>query len=129
MTTTYHNTGLNISQSASSSFTTLSSSGEFLTAGTGETLILKSIQVANDTKPSGSTYYDTNICVKLQDSSTTLTHSLAYFMVVPKYASVDVLSDNLVLEPNDKITIQITGSSERSIVYSVSAVGSYLKMT
>lgn len=128
MATTYHNAGLNISQFTVTD-ATYSASGDFLTAAAGETLILKNIQIANDTRSSGSTYYDLNVCVKLQDASTQATHSLGYFMKVPKYSSLDVLSDNLVLEPNDKVVVQITGSAETNLTYRVGVVGSYLKLT
>lgn len=128
MATTYHNAGLNLSQATSAS-AAYSASGEFLTAASGETLLLKNIQIANDTRPSGSTYYDLNVCVKLQDASTAATHSLGYFMKVPKFSSLDVLSDNLVLEPSDKVIVQITGSAEATLTYRVGVVGSYLKIT
>ena len=128
MATTYHNAGLNISQACTSSMI-YSASGDFLTAGSGETYILKSIQVSNTVAASASTFYDTNINVNLLDHSTSTTHSLATFINVPKFSSIDVLSDNLVLEANDKITIQITGSAEAETTYKVSAVGSYLKIT
>ncbi len=128
MATTYHNAGLNISQACTSSMI-YSASGDFLTAGSGETYILKSIQISNTVAASASTFYDTNINVNLLDHSTSTTHSLATFINVPKFSSIDVLSDNLVLEANDKITIQITGSAEAETTYKVSAVGSYLKIT
>ena len=128
MATTYHNAALNISQSTTVD-QTYSSSGDFLTAGSGETLILKNIQIANTIEAVSGAYYDVNITARLIDSSTATTHSLAQVMNVPKHSSVDVLSDNLVLETGDKIQLQITGSSAGTINYEVNAVGSYLKIT
>jgi len=128
MATTYHNTGSNISQLVGNGLT-YSASVDFLTAGSGETLILKNCQITNTTPPSGSTWYDINVCAYLQDNSAATTHSLAYFMVIPKYSSLDILSDNLVLEENDKLVIDITGSAEATTTYKVSAVGSYMKIT
>ena len=83
------------------------------------------------TEPSASTYYDINVNAYLYDNSTTTTHSLAYFSSVPKFSSLDILSDNLVLEENDKLVVDISGSSEKTGTgnYSVSVVGSYLKIT
>lgn len=128
MATTYHNAGLNISQACTSSMI-YSASGDFLTAGSGETYILKSIQISNTVLASAGTFYDTNVNVDLLDYSTSTTHSISSRIAVPKNSSVDVLSDNLVLESNDKIAIQITGSAEAETTYQVSAIGSYLKIT
>ena len=130
MATTYHNTGSNIIQYNVAKDTSYSASAYFLTAPAGSTVILKSCQISNTTPKSGSTYYDININADLYDYSTTTTHSLAYFNVVPKFSSLDVLSDNLVLEANDKLVITITGSGEPvSGNYSVSAIGSFMKIT
>ena len=128
MATTYHNAGLNISQFCSSSMV-YSASGDFLTAGSGETLILKNIQIANAVGNIGDTFYGTIIYANLLDSSTSATHSLAHHLSLPKNSSIDVLSDNLVLESGDKIQIYITGSAEAETTYEVNAVGSYLKVT
>ena len=128
MATTYHNAALNISQSTTVDMN-YSASGDFLTAGSGETYILKNIQIANTTEPVSNTYYDTNITARFIDSSTSTTHSLAKVMNVPKHSSIDILSDNLVLESGDKIQLQITGSSGGTVNYEVNAVGSYLKIT
>ena len=128
MATTYHNAALNVSQTTTNGMN-YSASGDFLTAGSGETLILKNIQIANTTEPVSNTYYDVNITARFIDSSTSTTHSLAKVMNVPKHSSIDVLSDNLVLESEDKVQIYITGSSEGSITYKADAVGSYLKIT
>ena len=128
MATTYHNAGLNLSQVCTSSMH-YSASGDFLTAGSGETYILKSIQVSNTVNAIGGTFYGTNISVDLLDYSAGATHSISNFMIVPKNSSIDVLSDNLVLESNDKVTIQITGSAEAETTYQISAIGSYLKIT
>lgn len=128
MATTYHNAGLNLSQSTVLNMN-YSASGDFLTAGSGETLILKNIQIANTTEPVTGTYYNTNITAKFLDLSTSTTHSLAKVMSIPKNSSIDILSDNLVLETGDKIQLQITGSSEGTINYEINAVGSYLKIT
>ncbi len=128
MATTYHNTGLNLSQVTTNNMN-YSASGNFLTAGSGETLILKSIQIANVTDAVSGTYYDMNVSAELLDVSTSTTHSLGEFISVPKQSSLDILADNLVLEPGDKVDLRITGSSEGSITYEVNAVGSYLKIT
>ena len=128
MATTYHNAGLNLSQSTVLNMN-YSASGDFLTAGSGETLILKNIQIANTTEPVTSTYYNTNITARFLDLSTSTTHSLAKVMSIPKNSSVDILSDNLVLETGDKIQLQMTGSSEGTVNYEINAVGSYLKIT
>ena len=128
MATTYHNAALNLSQSTVLNMN-YSASGDFLTAGSGETLILKNIQIANTTEPVTGTYYNTNITAKFLDSSTSTTHSLAKVIAMPKNSSIDILSDNLVLETGDKIQLQITGSSEGAINYEINAVGSYLKIT
>ena len=130
MATTYHNTGSNISQGPVANSAVYSASAEFLTCPASSTVILKSCQITNTTEPSASTYYDINVCAYLYDNSTTTTHSLAYFSSVPKYASLDVLSDNLVLEENDKLIVDISGSSAKAAGnYSVSVVGSFLKIT
>ena len=63
------------------------------------------------------------------EPSTSTTHSLAHQLALPKNSSIDVLSDNLVLESGDKIQIYITGSAEAETTYEVNAVGSYLKVT
>jgi hypothetical protein len=128
MATTYHNAALNISQSTTNSMI-YSASGDFLTAGSGETLILKNIQISNTTPAVSGVFYDQNVNVYLIDSSTSTTHSLATFIDLPKFSSIDILSDNLVLESGDKIQIYITGSSEGTITYKADAVGSYLKVT
>ena len=128
MATTYHNAGLNISQICTSSMV-YSASGDFLTAGSGETLILKNIQIANVVGNIGDTFYGTIVHVNLLDSSTSTTHSLAHQLALPKNSSIDVLSDNLVLESGDKIQIYITGSAQAGTTYEVNAVGSYLKIT
>jgi hypothetical protein len=128
MATTYHNAALNISQSTTSGMI-YSASGDFLTAGSGETLILKSMQVCNASKGIGTTYYDQNIIASFLDASTGTTHSIANTVSVPKHSSIDVLSDNFVLESGDKIQLQITGSSEATLVYESHAIGSYLKIT
>ena len=130
MATTYHNTGSNITQGPVALSAIYSASGEFLKCPASSTVILKSCQITNTTEPSASTYYDINVNAYLYDSSTTTTHSLAYFSSVPKFSSLDILSDNLVLEENDKLVVDISGSSEKmSGNYSVSVVGSYLKIT
>ena len=128
MATTYHNAGLNISQACTSSMV-YSASGDFLTAGSGETYILKSIQVSNTVAATAGTFYGTNINVNLLDYSAGATHSISNVMSVPKNSSIDVLSDNLVLESNDKVTVQITGSAEAETTYQVDVIGSYLKIT
>ena len=128
MATTYHNAGLNISQACTSSMN-YSASGDFLTAGSGETYILKSIQISNTVSSVGGVFYNTNVNVDLLDYSTGATHSIANVMSVPANSSIDVISDNLVLESQDKITIQITGSAEAETTYRVDAIGSYLKIT
>ena len=128
MATTYHNAALNISQSTTNEMN-YSASGDFLTVGSGETLILKNIQISNTTPAVGGSFYDENVNVYLIDSSTSTTHSLATFVLLPKFSSIDILSDNLVLESGDKIQVYITGSSEGSITYKADAVGSYLKIT
>ena len=128
MSTTYHNAAINVNQFCTSSMI-YSASGDFVTAGANETYILKNIQIANVVGNNGATFYDTVVNVKLLDHSATTTHSIAHHLSLPKNSSVDVLSDNLVLEANDKITIQITGSAEAETTYQVSAIGSYLKIT
>lgn len=128
MATTYHNAALNISQSTTININ-YSASGDFLTVGSGETYILKNIQIANTIEPIAGTYYDTNLTARFLDSSTSTTHSLAKVISIPKNSSIDILSDNLVLETGDKIQLQLTGSSEGTINYEINAVGSYLKVT
>lgn len=128
MATTYHNAALNVSQVTTNGMN-YSASGDFLTAGSGETLILKNIQISNTSPGVGGTFYDENVNVYFIDSSTSTTHSLATFITLPKFSSIDILSDNLVLESQDKVQIYITGSSEGSITYKADAVGSYLKIT
>ena len=128
MATTYHNAGLKISQACTSSMI-YSANGDFLTAGSGETYILKSIQISNTVSAVAGVFYNTNVNVDLLDYSTSATHSIANVMSVPKNSSIDVISDNLVLESQDKITIQITGSAEAETTYQVNAIGSYLKIT
>ena len=128
MATTYHNAALNISQSTALNMN-YSSSGDFLTVGSGETYILKNIQIANTTEPVSGVYYDTNVTARFIDSSTATTHSLAKVIAMPKNSSIDILSDNLVLETGDKIQLQMTGSSEGTVNYEINAVGSYLKIT
>lgn len=128
MATTYHNAALNVSQSTTNEMN-YSASGDFLTAGSAETLILKNIQISNTSPGVSGTFYDENVNVYLIDSSTSTTHSLATFVLLPKFSSIDILSDNLVLESGDKVQIYITGSSEGSVTYRADAVGSYLKIT
>ena len=128
MATTYHNAGLNLSQITVNDMV-YSASGNFLTAGSGETLILKTIQIANVTDPVAGTYYDVNVSAELLDASTSTTHSLGQFIGIPKHSSLDILADNLVLETGDKVDLRITGSSQGSVTYEVNAVGSYLKIT
>ena len=79
MATTYHNAALNVSQSTTNDMN-YSASGDFLTAGSGETLILKNIQISNTSPGVSGTFYDENVNVYLIDSSTSTTHSLATFV-------------------------------------------------
>ena len=102
MATTYHNAGLNLSQVTVNEMT-YSSSGNFLTAGAGETLILKTIQIANVTDPVSGTYYDVNVSAELLDVSTSTTHSLGQFIGIPKHSSLDILADNLNTKTNKHV--------------------------
>ena len=129
MATTYHNAGLNLSQSTVLNMN-YSASGDFLTAGSGETLILKNIQIANTSMVVSASGYAVNANVDLYDASSGVTGSFIKLGVIPAFASLDVTSDNVVLEGSDSIVVTLTGSNpltaSADFTPSVSVIGSYL---
>lgn len=132
MPNTYKNIGLNLSASVSSSILSSSyaASGSLLTCPTNSTVVLKNIQIANSTFISGSGYA-VNSTANLIKSGSTATYNLITFGAVPAYASLDIVSNTLVLEAGDSIQLIITGSNPVAGAFtgSISAVASYLLIT
>ena len=126
----FKNAILNLSDSISAASQSYEASGTFLTAGAAETYILKNIQIANTSQIVSASGYQVNINVDLYDTSAGVTGSFIKLGVVPPFASLDVSSDNVVLEANDYIVITLTGSNpltgSADFTPSVSVVGSYL---
>jgi hypothetical protein len=127
MANTYKNIGLNLTASVSSSVGSGSYalSGSLITCPAASTIIIKSCQIANNSLTSG---YSINTTVNLIKSGSTATYNLISFGVIPAYASLNVLADNMVLETGDSLQIALTGSNPLSGVFSgsLSAVASYL---
>ena len=77
-----------------------------------------------------SSGYAVNANVDLYDASSGVTGSFIKLGVIPAFASLDVTSDNVVLEGNDSIVVTITGSNpltaSADFTPSVSVIGSYL---
>ena len=131
MPTTYHNAAVNISASLSASSQPYGITSTFLTVPTSSTYILKNCQIANASPLVGGSSYTVNVVANLHISSSATTHSLVYFGAVPAFSSLDVLSDNLVLEGGDSIVLTITGSNPISGSWTptVNAIGSYLNIS
>jgi len=129
MANIYKNIGLNLSASVSSSIYTgsYSSSGSLLICPTSSTIIIKSCQIANSTFTSGSGY-TISTTANLIKSGSTATYNLITFGIIPAYASLNILADNMVLEAGDSIQIFLTGSNPLSGAFtgSISAVASYM---
>lgn len=127
MPNTYKNIGLNLSASVSSSAFSGSyaASGSLLTCPTSSTVVLKNIQIANNSITSG---YTVNTTANLIKSGSTATYNLISFGAVPAYASLDIVSNTLVLEAGDSIQLILTGSNPLSgnFTGSISAVASYM---
>ena len=130
MPNTYKNIGLNLSASISSSLGSGSyaSSGSLLTCPTSSTVVLKNIQIANNSITSG---YTVNTTANLIKSGSTTTYNLISFGAVPAYASLDIVSNTLVLEAGDSIQLILTGSNPLTGIFtgSISAVASYMLIT
>jgi hypothetical protein len=130
MPNTYKNIGLNLTASISSSLGSGSyaASGSLLTCPTSSTVVLKNIQIANNSITSG---YTVNTTANLIKSGSTATYNLITFGTVPAYASLDIVSNTLVLEAGDSIQLILTGSNPLTGVFtgSISAVASYLLIT
>jgi hypothetical protein len=130
MPNTYKNIGLNLTASISSSIGSGSyaSSGSLLTCPTSSTVVLKNIQIANNSITSG---YTVNTTANLIKSGSTSTYNLITFGTVPAYASLDIVSNTLVLEAGDSIQLILTGSNPLTGIFtgSISAVASYLLIT
>jgi hypothetical protein len=130
MPNTYKNIGLNLTASVSSSAASGSyaASGSLLTCPTSSTVVLKNIQIANNSITSG---YTVNTTANLIKSGSTSTYNLITFGAVPAYASLDIVSNTLVLESGDSIQLILTGSNPLNGVFtgSISAVASYLLIT
>lgn len=129
MPNTYKNIGLNLSASVSSSIASGSyaASGSLLTCPTSSTVVLKNIQIANSTFISGSGF-TVNTTANLIKSGSTATYNLISFGAVPAYASLDIVSNTLVLEAGDSIQLILTGSNPLTgnFTGSISAVASYM---
>jgi hypothetical protein len=127
MANTYKNIGLNLTASVSSSIggSPYAASGSLVTCPAASTLIIKSCQIANNSITSG---YTVNTTVNLIKSGSTNTYNIISFGVIPAYASLNVLADNLVLEAGDSLQIALTGSNPVGGAFtgSLSAVASYL---
>ena len=127
MPNTYKNIGLNLSASVSSSAFSGSyaASGSLLTCPTSSTVVLKNIQIANNSITSG---YTVNTTANLIKSGSTATYNLISFGAVPAYASLDIVSNTLVLEAGDSIQLILTGSNPLNGAFtgSISAVASYM---
>ena len=130
MPNTYKNIGLNLTASVSSSAASGSyaASGSLLTCPTSSTVVLKNIQIANNSITSG---YTVNTTANLIKSGSTSTYNLITFGAVPAYASLDIVSNTLVLEAGDSIQLILTGSNpvNGNFTGSISAVASYLLIT
>lgn len=130
MPNTYKNIGLNLTASVSSSLGSGSyaASGSLLTCPTSSTVVLKNIQIANNSITSG---YTVNTTANLIKSGSTATYNLISFGAVPAYASLDIVSNTLVLEAGDSIQLILTGSNPLTGIFtgSISAVASYLLIT
>lgn len=127
MSNTYKNTGLNLQASISGSIGSGSyeDSGSLLTCPSNSTVILKNCQISNNSITQG---YTVNTTVNLVKSGSTATYNLITFGAIPAYASLDILSDNLVLEEGDSLFVYLTGSNPLSGEFtgSLSAVASYM---
>ena len=130
MPNTYKNIGLNLTASISSSIGSGSyaSSGSLLTCPTSSTVVLKNIQIANNSITSG---YTVNTTANLIKSGSTATYNLISFGAIPAYASLDIVSNTLVLEAGDSIQLILTGSNPLTGIFtgSISAVASYMLIT
>jgi hypothetical protein len=127
---TFKNAILNLSDPLSAASQSYEATGTFLTAGGAETLILKSVQIANTSQIVSASGYQVNVNVDIYDTSAGVTGSFIKLGVIPPFASLDVSADNVVLEANDYIVVTITGSNpltgSADFTPSVSVVGSYL---
>lgn len=131
MPTTYHNSAINISASVTASGDPYGTTNTFLTVPTSSTYILKNCQIANASPLVSGSSYTVNVVANLHISSSATTHSLVYYGAVPAFSSLDILSDNLVLEGGDSIVLTITGSNPISGSWTptVNAIGSYLNIS
>lgn len=127
MPNTYKNIGLNLTASISSSIGSGSyaSSGSLLTCPVSSTIVLKNIQIANSSVTQG---YTVNATANLIKSGSTATYNLISFGAIPAYASLDIVSNTLVLETGDSIQLILTGSNPLSGAFtgSISALASYM---
>ena len=127
---TYKNAILNLSEALSPSSASYQATGTFLTSSASDTLILKNIQIANTSTVVSSSGYAVNANVDLYNASSGTTGSFIKLGVVPAFASLDVTSDNVVLEGSDSIVITLTGSNpltaSADFTPSISVIGSYL---
>ena len=127
---TYKNAILNLSEALSPSSASYQATGTFLTSSASSTLILKNIQIANTSMVVSASGYAVNANVDLYDASSGITGSFIKLGVIPAVASLDVTSDNVVLEGSDSIVITLTGSNpltaSADFTPSVSVIGSYL---
>lgn len=131
MPTTYKNAAVNISASVSAPTQPYGTTSTFLTVPTSSTYILKNCQIANASPLVNGSSYTVNVIANLHISSSATTHSLVFWGAVPAFSSLDVLSDNLVLEGGDSLILTITGSNPVSGVWTptVNAIGSYLDIS
>ena len=131
MPTTYKNAAVNISASVSALAQPYGTTSTFLTVPTSSTYILKNCQIANASPLVSASSYSVNVIANLHISSSATTHSLVFWGAVPAFSSLDVLSDNLVLEGGDSLVLTITGSNPISGFWTptVNAIGSYLDIS
>jgi len=131
MPTTYKNAAVNISASVSASTQRYGTTSTFLTVPTSSTYILKNCQIANASPLVSASSYTVNVIANLHISSSATTPSLVFWGAVPAFSSLDVLSDNLVLEGGDSLVLTITGSNPISGSWTptVNAIGSYLDIS
>lgn len=130
MANLYKNQGLNLQSAISGTIGAddYAASGSLVTCPPSKTLILKGCQISNNSATQG---FSINTTVDLVKSGSTDTFNIISFGVIPSYSSLDVLSDNLVLEEGDSLYLYLTGSNPIGGTFSgsLSAIASYMEIT
>lgn len=126
MANTYKNAGLNLLALTSGS-ENYTASGSLLICPANTTIIVKACQIANTAPSEG---FNVEVDVDLEKSGSIAKYTLIRSGIIPAYSSLDILSDSLVLEEGDSITLHMNGQPPSTpFTGSLSAITSYMEIT